>query len=62
MTTRHVEIYDTTLRDGTQQEGISLTATDKLEVATLLDELGFHCPPWGMAWPFPTCVESRVAV
>jgi 2-isopropylmalate synthase len=35
-----VEIYDTTLRDGTQQEGISLTAGDKLAVARLLDELG----------------------
>ena len=36
----HVEIYDTTLRDGTQQEGISLTASDKLAVARLLDERG----------------------
>ena len=35
-----VEIYDTTLRDGTQQEGISLTARDKLRVASLLDDLG----------------------
>ncbi len=35
-----VEICDTTLRDGTQQEGISLTARDKLKVAALLDDLG----------------------
>ena len=35
-----VEIYDTTLRDGTQQEGISLTAQDKLVVSRLLDDLG----------------------
>ena len=35
-----VEIYDTTLRDGTQQEGISLTARDKLRVASFLDDLG----------------------
>jgi 2-isopropylmalate synthase len=40
MDTPGVEIYDTTLRDGTQQEGISLTAGDKLAVARLLDELG----------------------
>ena len=30
--TTSVEIYDTTLRDGTQQEGISLTAGDKLRM------------------------------
>ena len=35
-----IQIYDTTLRDGTQREGLSLTADDKLHVAQLLDELG----------------------
>ncbi|HHC09408.1 MAG TPA: citramalate synthase [Actinobacteria bacterium] len=45
----HVEIYDTTLRDGTQQEGISLTASDKLAVARLLDELGVAYIEGG--WP-----------
>jgi 2-isopropylmalate synthase len=29
----NVEIYDTTLRDGTQQEGISLSVDDKLAIA-----------------------------
>jgi len=38
---RRVELYDTTLRDGTQGEGVSLTLTDKLKIARLLDELGF---------------------
>lgn len=33
-------IYDTTLRDGTQREGLSLTVNDKLRIAQLLDELG----------------------
>ena len=37
---RRVEIYDTTLRDGTQGVGISLTLTDKLAITSLLDELG----------------------
>ncbi|MEM1109284.1 MAG: citramalate synthase [Planctomycetota bacterium] len=37
---RRIEIYDTTLRDGTQGVGISLTLTDKLEITRLLDELG----------------------
>ncbi len=33
-------VYDTTLRDGAQQEGINLSVTDKLTIAALLDELG----------------------
>ena len=49
MTTQRVEIYDTTLRDGTQQEGISLTARDKLKVAVLLDDLGVAYIEGG--WP-----------
>ncbi|OAA18749.1 hmgl, partial [Frankia sp. EI5c] len=35
-----LHIYDTTLRDGTQQEGLSLSVADKLVVARHLDELG----------------------
>ncbi|MFQ5521971.1 MAG: citramalate synthase [Acidimicrobiia bacterium] len=46
---RTIEIYDTTLRDGTQQEGISLTVGDKLAVARLLDELGVAYIEGG--WP-----------
>ena len=49
MSTQSVEIYDTTLRDGTQQEGISLTARDKLKVARLLDSLGVAYIEGG--WP-----------
>lgn len=45
----NVEIYDTTLRDGTQQEGMSLTAGDKLRVASLLDDLGVPYVEGG--WP-----------
>ena len=37
---RRIEIYDTTLRDGTQGVGVSLTLTDKLAITKLLDELG----------------------
>ncbi len=44
-----LEIYDTTLRDGSQQEGISLTVGDKLRIARLLDELGMHYIEGG--WP-----------
>jgi 2-isopropylmalate synthase len=35
-----VDVFDTTLRDGSQQEGLSLTVDDKLRVAEQLDHLG----------------------
>ncbi len=38
----YIEIYDTTLRDGTQGEGFSLSIDDKLMIAEILDELGIH--------------------
>src|SRR5579884_3381848 len=44
-----VEIYDTTLRDGSQQEGLSLTVDDKLRVAEQLDHLGVAWIEGG--WP-----------
>ncbi|MEX2100354.1 MAG: citramalate synthase [Acidimicrobiia bacterium] len=46
---RKVEIYDTTLRDGSQLEGISLTVDDKLRIAEQLDWLGVHYIEAG--WP-----------
>ena len=36
----NIEIYDTTLRDGAQQSGISLSVEDKLAITKKLDELG----------------------
>src|SRR5512147_1071961 len=44
-----VRVYDTTLRDGTQREGISLTAQDKLRIARRLDAFGVHFIEGG--WP-----------
>ncbi len=38
--TRRIEIYDTTLRDGTQGEGVALSLVDKIKIAQLLDSLG----------------------
>ena len=35
-----IQIYDTTLRDGTQSEGFNLSASDKIRIAQKLDELG----------------------
>jgi 2-isopropylmalate synthase len=44
-----LELYDTTLRDGAQQEGISLSVEDKLKITRKLDELGVHYVEGG--WP-----------
>ncbi len=39
---RSIQIYDTTLRDGTQGEGFSLSLQDKLQIAQRLDEIGVN--------------------
>src|SRR5437667_10001164 len=42
-------LYDTTLRDGTQREGLSLSVDDKVKIARRLDDLGIHYLEGG--WP-----------
>jgi len=44
-----IQLYDTTLRDGAQQEGISFSVEDKLKIVRKLDELGIHYIEGG--WP-----------
>ena len=44
-----IDIFDTTLRDGFQQEGISPSVKDKLAIAKLIDELGVDFIEGG--WP-----------
>ena len=44
-----VEIYDTTLRDGSQGEGINFSVADKLRIAEKLDSFGVHYIEGG--WP-----------
>jgi len=44
-----IEIYDTTLRDGTQGEGISFSVADKIRIAERLDAFGVHYIEGG--WP-----------
>ncbi|MFT6764247.1 MAG: 2-isopropylmalate synthase, partial [Candidatus Aldehydirespiratoraceae bacterium] len=46
---RLVEVFDTTLRDGLQVEGVSATVDDKLRIAEQLDLLGVHYIEGG--WP-----------
>ena len=36
-----IEIYDTTLRDGSQGEGVNFSLQDKLQITSRLDSLGF---------------------
>jgi len=47
-----VEVYDTTLRDGAQAEGVSFSVEDKRQILLLLDELGVAYVEGG--WPNPS--------
>ncbi len=40
MSNRRIQIYDTTLRDGSQGEGVNFSLLDKLQIAQRLDEIG----------------------
>ncbi|NLT69263.1 MAG: citramalate synthase [Verrucomicrobiaceae bacterium] len=44
-----VKLYDTTLRDGTQGEGVNFSSTDKIRIARELDDFGMHYIEGG--WP-----------
>lgn len=44
-----IKVYDTTLRDGTQGEGVAFSMEDKVRIAQRLDTLGFHYIEGG--WP-----------
>ncbi len=44
-----VQLFDTTLRDGSQGEGVAFSSDDKVKVARILDELGIHYIEGG--WP-----------
>ncbi len=46
---QNIKIYDTTLRDGAQREGISFSVVDKLQIVQKLDELGVRYIEGG--WP-----------
>ena len=49
MKTDYIELFDTTLRDGTQGEGVNLSINDKLAIAQRLDEFGIDIIEGG--WP-----------
>ena len=61
MADRPVILYDTTLRDGTQGENITLSLADKLRVARMLDEYGFPFIEGGWPGSNPKDVEFFAA-
>src|ERR1700743_554616 len=63
MLTDEFHVFDTTLRDGAQREGITYSVADKLAVARLLDQLGvgFIEGGWPCASPKDTEFSPRAA-
>ena len=57
-----VKLFDTTLRDGAQTEGISFSLEDKLKIVGLLDELGVHYIEGGWPGSNPKDIEFFKAV
>jgi 2-isopropylmalate synthase len=53
----HIEIYDTTLRDGAQGEGVSFSLEDKVLIARRLDSLGFDFVEGGFPLSNPKDAE-----
>ncbi len=53
----HIQLFDTTLRDGTQSEGLSLSVEDKLKIARLLDGFGIHYIEGGYPGSNPKDIE-----
>ena len=53
-----IEVYDTTLRDGAQSEGINFSVSDKIKIIKLLDALGLDYIEAG--WPGANPVDEEV--
>lgn len=62
MSTKRIEIYDTTLRDGAQGEGISFSSAGKIKVAKRLDEFGVDYIEGGYAASNPKDMEFFHAI
>jgi len=52
-----INLFDTTLRDGTQSEGLSLSVDDKIKISRLLDAFGIHFIEGG--WPASNPKDSE---
>ena len=56
MTRQRLYLYDTTLRDGQQTQGVQFSAAEKTEIAHMLDELGVDYIEGG--WPGANPTDS----
>jgi 2-isopropylmalate synthase len=54
---KHIILYDTTLRDGTQGEQVNLSAEDKMRIVRKLDDFGIHYVEGG--WPGSNPKDAR---
>ena len=54
---KKITLYDTTLRDGSQGEEVTLSAEDKLRLAQKLDDFGIHYVEGG--WPGSNPKDAR---
>ncbi|MEK7817172.1 MAG: citramalate synthase, partial [Actinomycetota bacterium] len=54
---KRIEIYDTTLRDGMQREGMSVSVEEKVQIAKRLDRLGVHYIEGGFPGSNPKDIE-----
>ncbi|MDR1744836.1 MAG: citramalate synthase [Planctomycetota bacterium] len=59
---RQILVYDTTLRDGSQGEGVNFCLEDKLRLAQLLDDLGIHYIEGGWPGSNPKDIEFFKAI
>lgn len=59
---RRIELYDTTLRDGAQTEGVSFSVADKLRIARRLDEFGLDYIEAGWPGSNPKDIETYEAL
>ena len=57
MTSDRIHLYDTTLRDGQQTQGVQFSAAEKAEIATMLDALGVDAIEGG--WPGANPTDSE---
>lgn len=64
MTKSHLKIFDTTLRDGEQSPGATLTSAEKLEIARALGKLGVDVIEAGFPAASPDDLEAvkRIAI
>lgn len=57
---RRILLYDTTLRDGMQREGLSVSVDEKVRIASRIADLGIHIIEGGFRGRIPKTKSSSV--